>query len=211
MYNSTRVRRGVLVALLVAGLSPPVVCSAEGEIYMSRDAHGNVIFTNTPTGDEWKRVGREPAPINPYLNYDEQEKKFDKIILYYAKKNRLDPYLVKGMMKVESHFDPDAVSAAGAHGLLQLMPKTGERYGVTDLFDPQQNIKGATRYLRDLSLMFGGDTRLIVAAYNCGEDLVIRTRAVPDIPETQGYVRAVLEARDHYKKVGFAGDGLTTR
>ena len=194
-----------VVALLATGEA-----FASDPIYVTKDADGNLVFTDSPTGDEssWKAVGREPAPINPYLDYEKQEGKFDALIVKYAKKYRLDPFLIKAMMKTESHFDPEAISSAGAHGLMQLMPKTAERYGVKNMFDPEQNIAGGTRYLRDLLLMFDGDLSLAVASYNCGERLVMKTKRVPDIPETTDYVRKVLAQRKEYLKLGFSAQTI---
>lgn len=198
---------GVFGFMLALAVAAP---AAADPIYVTKDADGNLIFTDSPTGDEesWKAVGREPAPINPYLDYEKQEGKFDALIVKYAKKYRLDPFLIKAMMKTESHFDPQAISSAGAHGLMQLMPKTAERYGVKDMFNPEQNIAGGARYLRDLLLMFDGDLSLAVASYNCGEKLVMQTQSVPDIPETRDYVRKVLDQRKEYLRLGFSAQTI---
>jgi soluble lytic murein transglycosylase-like protein len=99
--------------------------------------------------------------------------------------------LVRAVIQTESQFDPHAVSSVGAQGLMQLMPATARRFGVTDAFDPRQNIFGGTRYLRVLLDMFQGDVVLATAAYNAGEGAVSRYGGVPPYRETQGYVRKI--------------------
>ena len=96
-------------------------------------------------------------------------------------------------LESESAYQPDAVSHKGAVGLMQLMPGTAERYGVSDRHDPVQNLSGGTRYLRDLLEMFDNDLQLALAAYNAGENAVIRYgNKIPPYNETQGYVRKVI-------------------
>lgn len=112
----------------------------------------------------------------------------------------VDAALVSAVIKAESNFDPVAVSHKGAQGLMQLMPATAKRFGVTDPFDPVENIRGGTRYLRVLLDMFDGDVELALAAYNSGEGNVRRYEGVPPFRETQRYVRRIvgyLTAVDH--------------
>jgi soluble lytic murein transglycosylase len=113
------------------------------------------------------------------------------VIVRAAAKYRLDPALIAAIIKAESAFDPKAVSWAGARGLMQLMPNTARQMEVTDSFDPEQNIMGGSRYLREMLNRFGGDLTLAIAAYNCGPERVARAGRVPDIAETRGYVRTV--------------------
>jgi hypothetical protein len=105
----------------------------------------------------------------------------------------VDPQLVAAVMKVESNYNPGARSSKGALGLMQLIPATGQRFGVQDFFDPEQNIEGGVKYLRFLSDMFGpSNIDLITAAYNAGENRVARLgNKVPSIPETRDYVRKI--------------------
>jgi membrane-bound lytic murein transglycosylase B len=111
-----------------------------------------------------------------------------------SRKFGVDAALVRAVIHVESAFDPKAVSSKGARGLMQLMPATAQRFGVTDVENPEQNVHAGTRYLRLLLDLFEGDLRLALAAYNAGEGAVIRySRRVPPFAETQGYVRLVLE------------------
>ncbi len=117
---------------------------------------------------------------------------YDRLINTTARRYRIDPMLVKAVMHVESAFDPRATSQRGARGLMQLMPETARRYGVRNIYDPAQNVRGAVRYLRYLMRRFNSNTPLVLAAYNAGEDAVVRYRGMPPYSETQSYVQRVL-------------------
>jgi len=109
-----------------------------------------------------------------------------------ARKYQIDPNLVKAIIKVESNYNPNAISPKGAQGLMQLMPGTAKRFGVSDPFDPQENILGGVKYLRFLFDLFG-DLKLVLAGYNAGEQRVLQHgNNVPPIAETQNYVARVL-------------------
>jgi len=123
---------------------------------------------------------------------------YDRLIKRLAAANHLEPALVKAVMHVESAFNPHAVSNKGAQGLMQVMPETGERYGVRDLFDPVQNVRAGVLYLKDLQKMFKGNTKLVLAAYNAGENAVLRHRGIPPYNETQDYVRKVTKMHKVY-------------
>lgn len=110
-----------------------------------------------------------------------------------ASKYGVDPNLVHAVIKAESGYNAAAVSRAGAAGLMQLMPDTARRYGVSSRFDPQQNIDGGTHYLRDLLAMFNNNIHLAVAGYNAGENAVIKYHySIPPYAETQTYVSRVV-------------------
>jgi len=110
-----------------------------------------------------------------------------------ARLYQVNPDLVRAVMGVESEYDQWAVSSKGARGLMQLMPATARRLGVLDPFDARQNIFGGTQHLRNLLDQFGGDVRLVLAAYNAGENAVLRYGGVPPYRETRGYVQKVEE------------------
>ena len=119
---------------------------------------------------------------------------FKALVNEVARIHRVRAELLRAIIEVESAYDPAAVSPAGAVGLMQLMPPTAARYGVGDPTDPRQNIAGGAAHLRDLQAEFGNDLRLVLAAYNAGEDAVERfQRRVPPYPETQAYVRSVVD------------------
>ena len=110
-----------------------------------------------------------------------------------AYRHGLDPALLHAVIRAESSYNPGAVSNKGAMGMMQLMPGTAARYGVRDPYDPEDNIFGGARYLKDLMGMFRSDVRLAVAAYNAGENNVMKYGyQVPPFAETQGYVSKVL-------------------
>ena len=111
-----------------------------------------------------------------------------------APSSGLEPQLLLAVISAESGFRAKAVSPKGAQGLMQLMPATARRLGVTDPFDPEQNVRGGARYLTELLRMFNDDMRLALAAYNAGENAVLRHgRAIPPYPETRQYVARVME------------------
>ncbi len=110
-----------------------------------------------------------------------------------ARAHGVAPELVASVIAVESNFNPNAVSWRSARGLMQLMPETALRLGVTKIFDPQQNIEAGTRYLKELLVRYNGDLSLTLAAYNAGPDRVEQYRAVPPYRETRDYVRRVTE------------------
>ena len=130
-------------------------------------------------------------------------KQVDGLIRLYGTRYGVDPYLVYCVMHQESRFGAGAVSSKGAQGLMQLMPGTAARYGVTNSYDPAQNIMAGTRYLKDLLHMFGGRVDLALAGYNAGEGAVMKYgNRVPPYSETQNYVRVI---GSRYN----AGSGLT--
>jgi len=149
-----------------------------------------------PVEDDFSR-----SRIYQYVTRHPNVAKFGPLIERNAKLNALDPALVKAVIAVESAFDPTAISAKGALGLMQLTPDTGARYGVAadkarslqqKLLDPTINLSVGTHYLRDLLALFGNDLGLALAAYNSGEQAVRRYHSsVPPFPETQEYVKLV--------------------
>jgi Transglycosylase SLT domain len=118
---------------------------------------------------------------------------FASFISESAQLHGVAPELVASVIAVESNFNPNAVSWRSARGLMQLMPQTAARFGVTKVFDPRQNIEAGTRYLKELLLRYNGDLALTLAAYNAGPDRVEQYRSVPPYRETRDYVRRVTE------------------
>jgi soluble lytic murein transglycosylase-like protein len=115
----------------------------------------------------------------------------DSAIAQAAARHNVDPNLVRAVVKVESNFNPNAVSRKGAMGLMQLMPSTARQLKVQNPFDPEQNIDAGVRHLKQLLENYGGDIKLTLAAYNAGAGAVARSSGVPHYAETQNYVRRI--------------------
>lgn len=138
---------------------------------------------------------RRPANANERSSDPARYQRYDAFIREASRLYQLPEAFVRAVVRVESDFNPNVVSNAGAMGLMQLMPGTARSMGVVDPFDPRQNILGGTRYLRVLANSFNGDLVLTVAAYNAGGGAVTRYRGVPPYAETRRYVQRVLR---HY-------------
>jgi len=138
------------------------------------------------------------APISDLASSDRPwstgSSKIDSLIRYYGSQHGVDPYLIYCLMSQESSFSSGATSPKGAQGLMQLMPGTAARYGVTNPYDVAQSIQGGTRYLKDLLKMFNGRVDLALAGYNAGEGAVMKYgNTVPPYSETRNYVRLILQ------------------
>lgn len=123
---------------------------------------------------------------------------YDRLIIRMASEHALDPALVKAVMHVESAFNPYATSKKGASGLMQLMPKTAALYGVTDIYDPVQNVSAGVQYLKHLMERYGNQPRLVLAAYNAGPKAVARYKGIPPFRETRRYVKRVMKFKRQY-------------
>jgi len=132
-------------------------------------------------------------PVNPSMGaFTSGNTEIDNFIIDSGKRNSVDPLLLYSIMHQESSFKPRAVSYKGARGLMQLMPPTAVRFGVTNIWDPKQNIEGGARYMRFLLDLFGGDVNLALAGYNAGEGAVLKYGYnIPPYSETQEYVRRI--------------------
>jgi len=184
-------RRSFCVA---AVLALGIASARADEMLYYTDKNGNVVFTNTvPVGKNKtvKTVPRMHAGPAQYAFRGLPATVYDPYIDQVAHDNGVDPSLVKAVALVESGFNPKAVSNKGARGLMQLLPSTAKRYGVSDLHDPYQNLRAGAAHLRDLLDEFDGNVTLALAAYNAGSGAVHRYGGVPAYQETQQYVKKI--------------------
>ncbi|MBD3415181.1 MAG: transglycosylase SLT domain-containing protein [Candidatus Aminicenantes bacterium] len=125
------------------------------------------------------------------FSFDARSDKYDSIINKTAVKYGLPADLIHSIIRAESNYNPRAVSPKGAVGLMQLMPDTARQYGVTNIFDPLENIEGGTKYLKDLSSLYQQNLDLVLAAYNAGQEAVKKYRGIPPYRETLEYIERV--------------------
>jgi soluble lytic murein transglycosylase-like protein len=181
---------------IAAACSLAAPAAFAGQIYTFVDENGVTHFSNVPNDERY-------SPVVTRIRFPETARAaprhggYDGLILLNARANKLPPALVKAVIAAESRFDSEAVSRAGAQGLMQLMPATARLLGVGDPFRPDENVRGGTRYLRTMLDRYGDMTRAL-AAYNAGPTVVDHYRGVPPYPETRDYVKRVLTYYRHY-------------
>lgn len=157
-------------------------------MYSYVDQYGVVHFTNVPADPRYREVPGYDAITGTTVHG-----RYGGIIKTAADSFALDPELIRAIIKVESSFDPYAVSEKGAMGLMQLMPDTAREMNVSSPFQAEENIMAGSRYLRKLLDTFDNDLELGLAAYNAGPNRVLAEKAIPKIPETERYVQKVLQ------------------
>ena len=198
--------------LCVAGLSLCLAClPARAQFRTTTDERGNLVFVNddepapaprpekshkSATSSQAKSAPADrpvqtasTASGNPATAQD-----LDKIVEDSAEKHGVDPRLVRAVIATESNWNAGAISRTGALGLMQLIPGTAQQMGVTDAFDPAQNVDGGVRYLGMMLERYNGDVHKALAAYNAGPGAVDRSGGIPRIPETRNYVLKVTSA-----------------
>ncbi|PTR15721.1 uncharacterized protein DUF4124 [Nitrosospira sp. Nsp2] len=193
----------LLAAFIAFGLATP----AGAEIYSFTDENGVMHFSNVPTDERYVPLTGPNAGVKRAITGSSNtaveprtKAKYGGIIEEIARAYGLESALIHAVVSVESAYRVTAVSKKGAGGLMQLMPETAQRYGVTDRFDPVQNLHGGARYLSDLLKMFNGDMRLTLAAYNAGENNVLKYgNQIPPFQETRAYVPKVMELYRKYQ------------
>jgi len=191
--------------LLFASISSAVQARA----YLYQMPDGSRLVTDHPlinTKAKLVRRSRELTNMGHYvarrtLRAKHQMRVLSKLIYHESKKQGIDESLVKAVIYTESYFNPNATSHKGASGLMQLMPATGVKYGVSDLYNPRQNIVAGIKHLRYLMTLFPDNIKHVIAAYNAGENAVNKYNGIPPYRETQGYVKKVMK---HFKRFQLA-------
>ena len=181
----------VLASLtLITAFAPSAFASS---LYRWQDEEGVAHFTNAPTGARFQRIGSVSGTARGWLRLPEGiGSRFSEEIGEIAARHGVAAELVEAVIRVESAFNPRAVSNKGAQGLMQLMPRTASSLGVRNVFDPRENIEGGVRHLRYLLDKYPGNVPLALAAYNAGEKAVDTHRGIPPYAETQQYVQKIL-------------------
>jgi soluble lytic murein transglycosylase-like protein len=185
----------IILLFIAIALLP---CGSHAAVYGYIDESGTYHFTNMiPIGKKFRVIISDR--IQSIVVKNTNNTSYDNMIMQHATTHGIDPLLVKAVMKTESNFNPRALSHKGAQGLMQLMPDTARFMNVDDPFDPEDNIKGGTRYLKYLDEIFGGNLELMLAAYNAGPGRVIEYKMnVPPYEETKTYIQRV---KSYYNKL----------
>ena len=196
--NRTAILAAVGAGALLASVPAPA------DVWKRVDERGVVHLSDRYMGSGSVLIMRSKRRVRPRTGrvprvLAERRARFENLIDAVARRYSLNERLVHAVVRAESAYDPEAVSRAGAVGLMQLMPATAKRYGVRDRRNPEQNVRGGVRYLRDLLLQFR-NLKLALAAYNAGENAVIRYgNRIPPFPETRKYVDRVIR---YYRESG---------
>lgn len=189
-------RLGFAAALLLAAAGVPDAAASAGSLYRYIDERGVVHYTNVSYDRRYQRV-RPASGFSWSAASRSDRRRYDALIRESARNAGIPPALVKAVIHAESAFDPEAVSKAGAMGLMQLMPGTARELGVLKPFRAEENVRGGTRYLRRLHDRYGS-WAYTLAAYNAGPTAVDRHGGIPPYAETQQYVRRVLSYYRRY-------------
>ena len=185
-----------------------MVPTADADIYKYTDKKGRVTLTDTPKNSNYVRLvktwkGWVPLKTGSirYKNLEKNRKKHSGTIEVMASRYKLPKSLIHAVITAESAYDSEAVSRAGAVGLMQLMPGTAKRYGVKNRRNPYENVSGGAQYLRDLLVMYDNNLQLALAAYNAGEGAVKKyNNTIPPYRETRNYVKKVIAFYNKYKQ-----------
>jgi soluble lytic murein transglycosylase-like protein len=175
----------LVLGVLMLGVLITPATHADVRIAVKKNG-AKVIYNAAPPRDA------RGSDLNWLAKRHDRPSKYDSIIERYAAKYDVDPTLVRAVIQVESDFNPNCVSNKGARGLMQLMPGTAKRFGVTQIHDADQNIHGGVRYLAYLLELFNQDLPRVLAGYNAGENAVLKYGGIPPYAETGTYVKRAL-------------------
>jgi soluble lytic murein transglycosylase-like protein len=188
----------VLMAMVLGVM---LAATAEAQVRLTVKRDGTKVITNfgdTARGSNLDWLARQ----------HDRRTKYDPLIERYAAKYRIDPALVRAVIQVESDFNIACVSSKGARGLMQLMPGTARRFGVAKMHDAEQNIHGGVKYLAYLTRLFPNDLPRALAAYNAGENAVLKYGGIPPYSETQNYVKRAMTVY-YGRPYGGVGGGVS--
>src|ERR1700720_2639334 len=194
----------VVFCVVVFGASFLFAPGAQAQITRLANDDGRTLFVNAEPPILLKIAARRRSSIflpsepsftgknRPAMNLDRDGA--EKLVREAAERHSVDPALVRAVIETESNWNPSAVSRKGAVGLMQLIPTTAQRFGVNDLYSPQQNVDAGVKYLKTLLERYNGNLDLALAAYNAGEGAVDRAHGIPAFRETRNYVHKVQDA-----------------
>jgi len=183
---------------LYSALGFPLAASAD--IYQYMDQKGHTHLTSHKLGKGFKLISRIRSQRRSTSRFSKNKRRFSRAINRIAIQQKIDPALLHAIIRVESAYNPKALSPKGAAGLMQLMPATAKRYDVTDRWNPEQNINGGAKYLKFLLKRYNNNLALVAASYNAGEGAVDKYgKQVPPYRETKDYVKKV---KKFYRKLG---------
>jgi hypothetical protein len=204
-------RRSALSLLLTLAFACTAQAGTSADIYIGPEGTGAIVISNVPQDDSFGLLLKAPPepvlpsgsrpvgdmPLEPLVapkaSLLDKARRYEPWVAQAAREAQVDARLLHAVVAAESAYNASAVSPKGAVGLMQLMPATARRYGVLNILDAQQNLAGGARYLADLLRLFGNDLQLALAAYNAGENAVLRHGSkVPPYAETVAYVPRVL-------------------
>lgn len=192
-------------ALLIGLISSPV----QARVFLYQMPDGSRMISDHPLINTKGKLVSRTKELNNVGHYaarrtvraQRRMRLWSYYIFHESQKQGIDESLVKAVIYTESYFNPNATSHKGASGLMQLMPATAAKYGVSDLYNPKQNISAGIKHLKYLMTLFPDNLKHVLAAYNAGENAVNKYNGIPPYRETQGYVKKVMK---HFKRFQLA-------
>lgn len=179
-------RRMRAISVVLGGLLVAMSATAHADVRLAVRGGRKIIYNVGGV------TGARAGDLNWLARQHDRHSKYDALIERYASKYNVDPTLVRAVIQVESDFNPACVSHKGARGLMQLMPGTASQYGIRKIHDPEENLQGGIRHLSYLLRLFGEDLPRVLAAYNAGENAVLKYGGIPPYAETTEYVRRAM-------------------
>ena len=207
--NRISVAKPFLTALSAVILFVALSASVQARVYLYQMPDGSRLVSDHPLINTKAKLVRRSKELTNMGHYvalrtvraKRRMRSWSYFIFQQSKKYGVDDSLVKAVIFAESYFNPNATSKKGASGLMQLMPATAEKYGVSDLYNPHQNIVAGIKHLQYLKTLFPNNLKYVIAAYNAGENAVNKYNGIPPYRETQGYVKKVMK---HLKRFQLA-------